>query len=110
MKEIWKETINIGIREASTNDGDGNPVAYDERVDVKATAWLCKKTGTLRIDLETIRTNTYEHHHAEAMWDEHPPQRVLQVLEPMKMPAIYRLIAGVIDDYETEATTRYLAC
>jgi hypothetical protein len=110
MKAIWKEKITVGSHEVARYDEEDARVSrYEQAIQVRAKAWYDKKTRTLRIDLECILVNRYDWHSAEGTWDELAPVRALHALEPMTMAAIYRMIAGAIDDYETEATQRYLA-
>jgi len=110
MKEIWKEKITVGSHEVARYDGEDARVSrYEQAIHVQAKAWYDKKTRTLRIDLECIWVNRYDWYSAEGTWDELAPVRALHALEPMTMAAIYRMIAGAIDDYADEATQRYLA-
>ena len=110
MKEIWKEKIVVGSHKVAVYDEEDNRVhRYEQAIQVRAKAWYDKKTRTLRIDLECVRVNSYAWHDAHAVWDELAPVRALHALEPTGMAAIYRMIAGAIDDYIDEATRRYLA-
>ena len=114
MRKIWKEKITIGSYEvADYYDEEDCVHRYERAIQVRAKAWYDKKTRTLRIDLDCVRALEYVWRTADspcelATWDEYPPQRTLTVLEPMSMAAIYRMIAGIIDDYETEATQCYV--